>query len=81
MLILAAVALFGVAILLIYICVASPQQGTSMGAIRDVMLGLGGSLAVALPLVLVWAGVLCIGAARGMRLSPLRVGASVPEFL
>ena len=73
MLILAAVALFGVAILLIYICVASPQQGTSMGAIRDVMLGLGGSLAVALPLVLVWAGVLCIGAARGMRLSPLRV--------
>ena len=75
MLIVAAVALFGLAVLLVYICVASPQQGTSMGAIRDVLYGLGGSLAVALPLVLAWAGALCIGAARGMRLSPLRIAA------
>ena len=65
MLILAAVALFGLAVLLTYICVAAPQQGTGMGAIRDAMRGLGGSMAVALPLVLAWAGVLCVGAARG----------------
>ena len=77
MLILAAVALFGVAVLLIYICLVPPQDGTGMGAIRDVMRGLGGSLAIALPLVLAWAGVLCVGAARGMRVSPLRVIADV----
>ena len=73
MLILAAVALFGLAVLLVYICVVPPTDGTGMGAIRDVMRGLGGSLAVALPLVLAWAGVLCVGAARGMRVSALRV--------
>ena len=48
-----------------------------MGAIRDVLRGLGGSLAVALPLVLAWAGVLCVGAARGMRVSAFRVIADV----
>jgi hypothetical protein len=47
-----AVALFGLAFLMVYIAVASPQQGTAMGAIRDVLLGLGGGLAAALPLVL-----------------------------
>jgi hypothetical protein len=46
-----------------------------MGAIRDVLRGLGGSLAVALPLVLAWVGVLCVGKARGMRVAPLRVAA------
>ena len=73
MLIVAAVALFGLAVLLVYICVVPPTDGTGMGAIRDVLRGLGGSLAVALPLVLAWAGVLCVGAARGLRVSPLRV--------
>ncbi len=77
MLILAAVALFGLAVLLIYICVVPPTEGTGMGAIRDVLRGLGGSLAIALPLVLAWAGVLCVGAARGMRVSAFRVIADV----
>ena len=54
LLILAAVALFGLAVLLVYICVVPPTDGTGMGAIRDVLRGLGGSLAVALPLVLVF---------------------------
>lgn len=71
--ILSAVALFGVAILLVYICVASPQPGTSMGAIRNVLTGLGGSLAVALPAFLIWAGVLCLRSARGARINPLVV--------
>ncbi len=73
--ILAAVGLFGLAILLIYICLASPQAGTSMGAIKDVLVGLGGNIAVVIPLVLVWAGVLCIGAARGMKINLVRVAA------
>ena len=69
--ILSAVALFGVALLLVYICVAAPQPGTSMGAIRNVLCGLGGSLAVALPAMLIWAGVLCLKSARGHRVNAL----------
>jgi len=69
--ILAAVALFGVAILLMYICFASPQPGTSMGAIKNIMCALGGDMAFVLPLILAWIGVLCIGSARGKRPSPL----------
>ena len=69
--ILAAVALFGVAILLLYICFASPQTGTSMGEIKNILCALGGDVAFVLPLVLVWIGALCIGSARGKRPSPL----------
>ena len=69
--ILSAVALFGVALLLVYICIASPQPGTSMGAIQNVLCGLGGSLAVALPAMLIWAGVLCLRSARGHRVNAL----------
>jgi len=69
--ILAAVALFGVAILLLYICFASPQPGTSMGAIKNVLSALGGDVAFVLPLILAWIGVLCIGSARGKRPSVL----------
>jgi len=60
--ILAAVALFGVAILLLYICFASPQAGTSMGEIKNILCALGGDMAFVLPLILLWIGVLCIGA-------------------
>ena len=69
--ILAAVALFGVAILLLYICFASPQAGTSMGEIKNILCALGGDMAFVLPLILLWTGVLCIGSARGKRPSPL----------
>ena len=72
-LVLCALVLFTLAILLMYICVATPVDGTSMGAIRNVMCGLGGSLRFALPLILAWAGVLCVGAARGKGVSPVRV--------
>ena len=71
-LILTAIAIFGLAVLLMYIAIAEPQAGTAMGAIRDVMRGLGGSLCYALPLVLAWAGVLCIFAARGRRVSIIK---------
>ena len=69
--ILAAVALLGVAILLLYICFASPQTGTSMGEIKNILCALGGDAAFVLPLILVWIGMLCIGSARGKRPSPL----------
>ncbi len=81
MLILAAVALFGLALLMLYICLAAPQQGTGMGEIRDVMRGLGGDLAMALPLILVWGGALCICAARGRRVSVLRAIADLMLFV
>ena len=69
--ILAAVALFGMAILLLYICFASPQSGTSMSEIKNIMCALGGDVAFVLPLILAWIGVLCIGSARGKRTSPM----------
>ncbi len=73
--VLAAVAFFGLAFLLTYICIVPPVDGTGMGAIKNVMNGLGGSVAVFLPMVLAWIGVLCVGRARGMRVSALRVAA------
>ncbi len=79
--ILAAVALFGVAILLLYICFASPQTGTSMGEIKNILCALGGDVAFVLPLILVWIGVLCIGSARGKRPSPLVITCDAPLFV
>ena len=73
LLIVVAVALFGLAILLMYIALAAPQQGTAMGAIRNVMRGLGGSLFALMPLLLVWGGVLFIFAAKGKKLSVWRI--------
>ena len=46
---------------------------TAMGAIRDAMRGLGGSLCFALPLIMGWAGALCVLAARGCRPSTFRI--------
>jgi len=79
--ILAAVALFGVAILLFYICFASPQAGTSMGEIKSILCALGGDVAFVLPLVLIWIGVLCIGSARGKRHSPLVIACDALLFV
>ena len=73
LLIVVAVALFGLAVLLLYLCFAAPQEGTAMGAIRDVMRGLGGSLSFALPLALGWIGALCVLAARGRRPSLFKI--------
>ena len=78
---LAAVALFGVAILLLYICFASPQPGTSMGQIKNVLCALGGDMAFVLPIIMVWIGVLCVGSARGKRPSPLVIACDALLFV
>lgn len=53
-----AIVLFGVAAVLFYINFAAPQTGTAMGAVRDVMRGIGGSMSLLLPVMFLWLGVL-----------------------
>ena len=65
--ILGAVALFGLAVLLVYLAFAKPTEATAMGAIRDVMRGIGGSINPLLALTFVWIGVLLTFSARGRR--------------
>ena len=71
--ILGAVACFGLSVLLIYLAVASPMEATAMGAIRNVMRGIGGTINPLLALVLVWAGVLLVCSARGRRVRTLNL--------
>ncbi len=79
--ILGAVACFGLALLMLYITVAPPQAGTAMGAIRDVMRGLGGGANPVMALVLVWVGVLLVFSARGRRVRVLNVVMNALLFL
>ena len=73
----ASIALFGVAAVLLIVALMKPQQGTMMGAIQSVMRGLGGDMMLVLPLTAVWAGLLCALSTRGRRVSPLKVAADV----
>ena len=79
--ILGAVACFGLALLMLYITVAPPQAGTAMGAIRDVMRGLGGSANPVMALVMVWVGVLLVFSARGKRVRVVNVIMNALLFL
>ena len=67
--ILAAVALYGATLLLGYIAFATPQPGTAMGAIRDVLCGLGGSFALVLPAFTAWLSTLLAMSAAGRKIS------------
>ena len=67
--ILAAVALYGATLLLGYIAFATPQPGTAMGAIRDVLCGLGGSFALVLPAFTAWLATLLAMSAAGRKIS------------
>ena len=53
--------MLGIALLLAYIAVAPPQSGTAMAAIRVVLTGLAGHLAVVIPLFLGWIATLSRG--------------------
>lgn len=71
--VLGAVVCFGLAVLMVYLAVAQPQAGTAMGAIRDVMRGVGGSLNLLLSLMLVWIGVLLVFSARSKRVRIINI--------
>lgn len=55
-----AVALYGLAVLTGYIVIAPPETGTAMGAFRDVLYGLGGSLAIFIPIIIAWIATLVL---------------------
>ena len=78
---LAALACFGVAALLVYLAVAAPEANTAMNDIRCVMLGVAGVLAPLLALLLIWVGVLLVFSWRGRRVRVrLRGGALEIEW-
>ena len=79
--ILLAVACFGLAVLLVYLAFAQPQEATAMAAIRDVMRGIGGSINPLLALMLVWVGMLLVFSARGRRVRALNVVVNALLFL
>lgn len=79
--ILCAIVCFGIAVLMIYICLAAPVVGTAMGAIRDIMRGIGGSLSLVLSLIFVWIGMLLIFSCRGRRIRVWRVLMNALLFL
>ena len=70
--ILGAVALYGAMLLLGYIVLATPEAGTAMGAIRDVLSGLGGTMAIVIPLIFGWVATLLALAAAGRKVSVWR---------
>ena len=78
---LAALACFGVAALLVYLAVAAPEANTAMNDIRCVMLGVAGALAPLLALLLIWVGVLLVFSWRGRRVRVLNVVMNALLFL
>ena len=79
--ILSAILAFGLAILIIYISFAAPQEGTAMESIRTAARGLAGSMSIILSLAFIWAGVLCICSARGRHIKWWRVLMNAALFL
>ena len=67
--ILGSMALYGVMLLLGYIVFATPEAGTGMGAIRDVLCGLGGVMAIVIPLFFGWIATLMALKAAGKKVS------------
>ena len=51
-----AIAFFGIAAFMLYINLAAPQTGTAMGAVRDVMRGIGGIVSILLSGIFIWLG-------------------------
>ena len=58
--ILAALVSIAAAVLGIYLLVARPQDGTAMGAIANIIRGVGGDIALAVPAMFIWIGVMFI---------------------
>ena len=79
--IVAAVALYGAALLLAYVVAAAPVDGTAMGAIRGALVGLGGSCAILIPGMLAWAATLLAMSAAEKKLSAWRCAVDAVLFL
>ncbi len=78
---LAALACFGLAALLVYLAVAVPEANTAMGDIRGIMLGVAGVLAPLLAVAFIWVGVLLAFSARGRRVRALNIIMNALLFL
>jgi len=65
----AAMALYGIMVLLGYVVCVKPEPGTAMGAIRDVLCGLGGTFAIVIPLMSGWLATLLVLKAAGKKIS------------
>ena len=79
--IVAAVALYGVALLLAYVTLAAPVDGTAMGAIRGALVGLGGSCAILIPCMFAWVATLLAMSAAEKKLSAWRCAVDGVLFL
>ena len=62
--IITAVVIFCAALIGIYVLFASPEAGTAMGSIRDVLKGAGGSMAILIPVFMIYLAVLFFLRAR-----------------
>ena len=51
---------FGAAVLAVYLLFAKPQDGTIMGTLGNVIRGIGGDIALGVPLIFVWIGVMFV---------------------
>ena len=76
-----AIVCFGLALFLLYINLAAPQTGTFMGALRDVMRGIGGSMSILLPMMCIYAGVVIVMALMGRRMKVYRIICHVLLFI
>ena len=77
----AAVVLYGTMLLLGYIVIASPQSGTAMGSIQSVLYGLGGRLAILIPLLFGWAATLTVVTSGQKKISPRIIVGDAAMFL
>ena len=79
--IIAAVACFGLALLMGYLSLVAPTAGTAMGAIRNVLQGFGGSVSVLIALFFAWIGGLLVFSIAGKRIRIVTTITNVLLFL
>ena len=48
------------AVLMVYLLIAKPLEGTPMASLANIIRGLGGAIAIVVPLIMVWIGVMFI---------------------
>lgn len=77
----AALVCIAVAVLGIYLLVAKPMENTAMGAISNILHGLGGAIAFVIPLIFIWVGVMFILSASKKRLRAVNIITNAILFL